>query len=388
MTAGVIAPGDRAVDREISDIAATFRFLLDVTPLSLPDVQQRFIEDHRPPAFDYRPLEDDLDVTVTRLDAVPVDDVQDPTLASLLLAKRRELRLQMEMLACRGSKEFMSLSVELYGAVSPGLLREAEEILAVVPPPRPDRGPRLGCDEVVVAARAELDRYREMAPELDAHVEVRDGTSGVMVANGDLLVAPDISVPASRIEALLHHEVGTHIVTHANGHAQPLHLLAVGLADHDETQEGLAVLAEYLVGGLTTRRLRQLAGRVVAVHHMLVGASFTDVHEALTDADIGPRAAFTITMRVFRAGGLTKDAVYLRGLQEVVEHVAMGKSLEPLLLGKMPLSAIPLVEDLKSRGALVEPLLRPRYLDEPDVQHRLGTLDQVGSLATLAQGDQ
>ena len=92
------------------------------------------------------------------------------------------------------------------------------------------------------------------------------GSTGVMVSNGDLLVAPTARVSAARAEALLHHEVGTHVVTFVNGSHQPLRILASGLAGHEETQEGLAVLAEYLVGGLTAGRLRQLAARVVAVH--------------------------------------------------------------------------------------------------------------------------
>ena len=87
--------------------------------------------------------------------------------------------------------------------------------------------------------------------------------------------------PSVAIEALLHHEVGTHVVTHVNGAHQPLHILASGLAGHDETQEGLAVLAEHLVGGLTAGRLRQLAARVVAVHQMVERASFEDVHAEL-----------------------------------------------------------------------------------------------------------
>ena len=66
-----------------------------------------------------------------------------------------------------------------------------------------------------------------------------------MVSNGDvLLIGPEPGCRPARAEALLHHEVGTHVVTHVNGAHQPLQVLAVGLAGHDETQEGLAVLAE------------------------------------------------------------------------------------------------------------------------------------------------
>ncbi len=110
-----------------------------------------------------------------------------------------------------------------------------------------------------------------------------------MVSNGDVLIAPTCRVAVSRIEALLHHEVGTHVVTHVNGAHQPLHVLASGLAGHDETQEGLAVLAEHLVGGLTPARLRQLAARVVAVHLMVDGVPFEDVHATLVSDGIPHR---------------------------------------------------------------------------------------------------
>ena len=82
-------------------------------------------------------------------------------------------------------------------------------------------------------------------------VEVRDDSTGVMVSNGNLLIAPTAVVPSYQVQPLLHHEIGTHIVTHVNGSCQPLRLLGAGLAGYDETQEGLAVLAEHLAGGLT-----------------------------------------------------------------------------------------------------------------------------------------
>jgi hypothetical protein len=143
------------------------------------------------------------------------------------------------------------------------------------------------------------------------------------------------------------------------------------------------VLAEYLVGGLTAGRLRQLAARVVAVHQMIQGAEFPAVHRGLVDARVPAEQAFTITMRVFRSGGLTKDAVYLRGLHELVNHLGAGQPLDTLWLGKMPLAAVPLVEDLHRRGVLGDPLLIPRYLDHPGAGARLADIRHVDSLASL-----
>ena len=48
---------------------------------------------------------------------------------------------------------------------------------------------------------------------------------------------------------------------------------------------------------------------------MIGGASFAEVHEALVADDSPAASAWTTVMRVYRSGGLTKDAVYLRGLR-------------------------------------------------------------------------
>jgi uncharacterized protein (TIGR02421 family) len=377
--------GDLAVDRELADVALGYRFLLDVTPVDLVEARRRFFNQGRAPEFSYRPLEDDVAVVGERLAKVATHDVQDRTLSHLVKSKHREVALQLEMLRCRGSSDFLPLSMELYGAVSPSLLATAEQLLDEIVVPPPDGDGWLDAVAFAERAGAELDRYRQVCPDIAVRVAVRDDGTGVMFANGELMIASTARVPASRVDALVQHEIGTHVVTYVNGSRQPLRLLAAGLAGHDETQEGLAVLAEYLVGGLTPSRLRQLAARVVAVHQMVEGASFPDVHRSLVGAGVPRVPAFTIAVRVFRSGGLTKDAVYLRGLMDLVAHLRAGGDLDVLWLGKMALADAPLVEELRSRGILLEPALRPRYLDDPAAQARLGQAGTVASLVDLME---
>jgi uncharacterized protein (TIGR02421 family) len=378
-----LSAADLAVDRELADIALGYRFLLDVTPVNLVDARHRFLDRGTPPEFRYRPLEDDVDVVASRLAKVDIHAVEDPTLSHVLLAKHREVGLQIEMLRCRGSTDFLPLSTELYGAVSPILLAAAEQLLDEIRVPTNDEGPSVDAATFARLADAEVDRYRQALPQLDVKIEVRDDGTGIMVINGDLLIASSATVPASRVNALLQHEVGTHVVTFVNGTHQPLHLLAAGLAGYEETQEGLAVLAEHLVGGLSAARLRQVAARTVAVHQMVEGASFADVHRALTGHGVRRVSAFTIAARVFRSGGLTKDAIYLRGLIDLMSHLSAGGNLEVLCLGKMGLADAPLVEQLMTRGLLDEPVLRPRYLDDPAAQARLRQAGAVASLVDL-----
>jgi uncharacterized protein (TIGR02421 family) len=206
-----------------------------------------------------------------------------------------------------------------------------------------------------------------------------------MVSDGVLLIAPSTRIARHRAAALLHHEIGTHVVTYINGCHQPLRLLAGGLAGYEETQEGLALLAEYLSGGLTAFRLRQIAARVVSVHRMVQGQRFREVHDELVTLGFSRDTAFTIVMRVFRSGGLTKDLVYLRGLTELFGHLNAGHGLDVLWLGKMPLSAAPLIEELWERGVVLDPLLRPRYLDDPASEQRLAELRAADSLLGLIE---
>ena len=266
------------------------------------------------------------------------------------------------------------LSVQLYGTVSPALLGEAEVLLAQVDAPPSEPGPRLDAAAFARRAEAELDHYRARRPRSSTvGVEIRDDSSGVMVVNGNVLIAPTATVPAARVDALLQHEIGTHVVTHVNGSHQPLRLLGAGLAGYDETQEGLAVFAEYLVGGLTrataasarrTRRRRPPDDRRGCVPR---GARTTSSRAGWRRVE-----AFTITIRVFRSGGLTKDAVYLRGLRDV-HRLSSAPVAVSTCCGsarcRSPTS--PTSRILRDRGVLEPPLLVPRYLAEPDAQERL-----------------
>jgi uncharacterized protein (TIGR02421 family) len=219
------------------------------------------------------------------------------------------------------------------------------------------------------------------------NVHVREDISELMVSFGHLLIPEAAAIRADRVEALLHHEVGTHVVTYQNGARQPLKLLTIGLPGYDETQEGLAVLAEYLVGGLDPRRLRVLAARVVAIDQMLHGADFLEIFESLrSDHAIPARTAWSITIRVVVAGGSVKDAIYLRGVTRLLDLLAEGVNVDVLLVGKLAVDHIPLIQDLLDRKVLVEPWVRPRWLDVPGAQERLDGIRAGMSVTDLYEG--
>lgn len=382
-----LSPGDVAVDHALAQLTTSFRFILAVTPVNAADECDAFVAgDRREPAFAYRDLEVDPEVVLAELDRIGVDDVDDPTLGHLVRDKHRELTLQAHMLGSRDSTDFRDLSVELFGTAPPDLVAVAESLLREVPVP-PSGGDRLDAHAFLELARAEIDAYTSIAPDARMHADVRDDVQGVVVSSDTLLIAADTAVERERARALIHHEIGTHLVTRVNGEAQPLRLLGAGLAGYDETQEGLAVLAEIACGGFTAGRLRQLASRVVAVHELLGGSTFEQSVERLVADGVSVSSAFTTTMRVYRGGGLTKDVVYLRGLIELLRHLAGGGELSHFWRGKFALADLPLVADLAQRGLLAPPLLTPRYLGLPDASSRLAqAAEHADDLPALLRG--
>lgn len=381
-----LSPDDLAVDHALAQLSSSMQFLLDLTPTNAPAMQADFLSGQAlQPEFTYRALSIDPAVAASQLQAVAIEAVSDPTLAQLLRAKAREMDLQIQMLAARGSRDFLPLSIELYGAVNPALRDTAERLLRTVP--RPAGGATvIGASQLLGLAESELDRYRAADPGVRMHAEVRPDVAGVLVAGDTLIIGSAAKVQARRVRALLEHEIGTHLVTQVNGAAQPVKLLAVGLAGYEETQEGLAVLAEIAVAGFTRSRLRQLAARVTTVAGLTAGMGFADSFEALLDAGMSETAAFQTTMRAYRGGGLTKDAIYLRGLLDLVAHMEAGGSVDHLWLGKMSLRDLPLVSDLADRGVLKQPRLTPHYLEDPAARERLAAAGATEDLSELIEG--
>ncbi len=370
-----------ASDRLLAEVAKAFDFLLLVTPINAEQAWREFVahDFEKPPRFFYRPLPVDPDLLKRKLFQVPLENIEDPTLAHLLRSKQHELDGQITMLRERGTRRFLLMGMQVYGEVEKSLLDLALQILATLPPKGASRETESDAagvvDAVTFAARArrEIEAYRRLDPEFQATVEITDEIpSGLMVARKRLLVAANFHTTPERVEPLVHHEVGTHLLTGHNGRSQPFRQLESGLAGYEPLQEGLAVFAEYLVGGLTRARMRVLAARVVAGHAMTQGATFIETFRKLTEEHgFSGHSAFTIAMRIFRAGGLMKDVLYLKGLDQLLAYLRRHQELDHLYVGKIALEDVPYMRELRRREIVHPPAIEPRFLKIPEARRRL-----------------
>jgi uncharacterized protein (TIGR02421 family) len=377
------------IDASLAEIERSVNLLLNVTPVNAAEAWADFerSEFGTAPTLRLRPLEFEPDLVRRELYELEIEDVTDPALHTLFRTKRDEIARQITALEDRDTTRFVYGSLQLYGGIAEPLMSAAQELLEAIPAQTPStRSVTAGA--FAEAARAEFDRYRAVYPDFPTHLEVRDDVSELMVSFGRLLIPESATIRADRVEPLLHHEVGTHVVTYQNGARQPLRLLTIGLPGYDETQEGLAVLAEYLTGGLDPRRLRVLAARVVAIAEMLDGAEFLEIFESLrTEHQIPRRTAWSIAIRAVVGGGSVKDAIYLRGIARILQALAEGITLDVLFVGKLALDHIPLIQDLLDRDVLNPPWVRPRWLDVPGAQERLARLREGASVRDLYEGE-
>ena len=105
---------------------------------------------------------------------------------------------------------------------------------------------------------------------------------------------------------------------------------------------------------------------------MIDGATFVDTYRELEGLyGFDRRTAFTVAMRIYRGGGLTKDAVYLRGLCQMLKYLGNDGEFGPLLVGKIASHHISIVRELQWRKVLRDPPLTPRYLESSEAQTRL-----------------
>jgi uncharacterized protein (TIGR02421 family) len=300
----------------------------------------------------------------------------------------RAIEATARMLGAAGTPAFHEYSRELYGV-----------------PTRPlrfDPTTPLELAEQVHRAIAELTSARMLPPaqrdrtgeqvaaELEAGVRLHFGDAAPKVELVEELSANALAT-ATRIKVrrgamftrrdaaqLLNHEAFIHVATALNGQAQTdLPILAIGHPGTTRTQEGLAVFSEFVSGTLDLDRLRRLADRVVAVQLVCDGASFIDLYRWFLERSSSREQAFECARRIFRGAPLeggapfTKDCGYLSGLLGVLMFVraafAANRSdtLGLLFAGKLDLSAIPALANLRRRGLCRRARFLPPWAAEP-----------------------
>lgn len=354
------------LDKRLHALTKNFELLNFVNPINIHKEKKRFFKKdfNYNPEFRYRPLTLDPHEFKSKMYALKVSDIEDIHIRQIYMDIINAYGVKADMLTSLGTEKFLYNSLSYFGEPSAKDIDNAYFLLYCEELPQFKNEVRLEFEEVKERFEAEGKAYG-----FDYKVEcVANIPSEAMVINSKktVLLRKGVRFYPHRLEAILNHEIGVHMVTTMNALNQPLKFLSSGLPRNTYTQEGLALMAEYLGGGLSVTRMKELGLRVIAVSYLTKGYDFKTTFQKLheknyTDDD----HLFNIVTRVYRGGGFTKDYLYLRGFRRISEMMAQGIDLSNLFLGKTSHQYRLVLNELVDRGMLNPPQYLCRAFEKP-----------------------
>lgn len=348
-----ITPEVIKLDKKLYALCKDIETLNFINPVNIAAEKKKFFSRKATvaPEFQYKQLNISPYLFREQLYKLPIEDIDDAGIQQLYRHVVDNLATKIDMLTTIGTDEFLYNSLKYYGQPSrrdianAKFLLHAPDILSELNPTRID-------------ADGAVEYFKQQAADWQMECKIETSTKIVakaMVNNSkkQLLINKSATFSDVELRAFAHHELGIHMFTTLSARAQPLKVFSLGLVGNTHTQEGLAIFSEYCSGNLTLNRLKSLALRVIAVHLMLEQNNFLKTYQTLVnDYDLGQEQAFTITTRVYRGGGFTKDHLYLRGFIDIVTMAENNEPIEDLLVGKTGLLDLPVISEMLARGML------------------------------------
>ncbi len=349
-----INPLFTSIDQQLNALVSNIKILEAVKPLNYLQEKERFFANQfsSEPAFVYRQHDIDPFALKRGLFNLPLEKIQDEDLYQLYLAVIDSYVDKIDQYKSIGSSEFLYDSLRYYGEPSEKDIHNAQFILHLPELPEEDNTALLDAVGVkdILHKMGSTENYNWV-------MELDDNMVGTALVSGTRVrINSRAKLTQTDAMALAHHELGVHLVTSLNGNKQPLRILSLGCPVNTTTQEGLAILSEYLSGNLTMRRLKTLALRVIAVKSMIEDKNFRTTFLLLKETyRIDDEQAYVITARAYRGGGYTKDYLYLKGFRLILNAYEHEPNFNYLLSGKTSLEFLPLITRLIEKELLVAP---------------------------------
>ena len=343
------------VDRKLYELLHDIDILSVVTPTNYQEQKTFFFDNHYSvaPQFVYRRENIDAFLIKRELFNLPVDKIENDDLRSLYIDVIDSYVDKIDQFDSIGSHKFLYDSLRYYGEPTEKDIRNAQFILHIPEGFEDENQTILNATDI-----AKLFKRFSRKHQYDYHLSIDDKLiANALVFGSNVKINQAALISSKDAMALAHHELGVHLLTSLNAQAQPLKVFQLGCPVNTKTQEGLAILSEYLAGCLTINRLKVLALRVVAVASLIKDKNFRHTFLLLKEQyQIDDEQAFKITSRVYRGGGFTKDYLYLQGFHEILNAYENSQDFNNLLIGKTSYSYLPIITKLINTGILYPPL--------------------------------
>ena len=357
------------IDDDLFKAVSGLNMLETITPINYKLEKQAFFDSNFSvnPNFLYSKKKINYFKRKRALFNLPIDKLKDEDLFTLYNDVIESYIDRLDQHKSVGTPEFLYDSLRYFGEPTEKDLRNAQFILHLPDDIEEDNEDKLLNSEKLsafLAGFAKQNKYKCKIETSDSMI------ANALVSGTTVKINEAAKVTETEAHALAHHELGVHLVTTLNARKQPFRILSLGCPVNATTQEGIAILCEYLSGNLTLSRLKVLALRVIAVNSMINEKDFRSTFLLLKEQyKVKDDLAFTITARAYRGGGYTKDYLYLQGFHQMLNAYETDENFNNLLCGKTSYEYLPLITRLIDKEYLIAPkYISPAIAQPQEVQ--------------------
>ncbi|MDT8402444.1 MAG: flavohemoglobin expression-modulating QEGLA motif protein [Bacteroidales bacterium] len=354
------------VDKRLFSVARAFEILNYVNPVNIEQARKDFFKSKykRNPSFKYKQLSINPFEFKRELYNIPVEDIHDISIRKLYQDVIDSYADKVDIIASIGTGRFLYNSLRYFGEPGVDDIDNAHYLMHCSTSADKPEILNLDAGEVARYFKTEIARYG-----FDCRIEItRNIIAKVLILNTrkTIRIRKDAMFSGKSLHALSEHEVGVHMLTTINARLHPLNVFRLGTPLNTHTQEGLAILSEYLSGNMSIKRLQVLALRVLVIDMMLRGYDFSRSFHAIMDTgELTETQAFYITARIFRGGGFTKDYLYLNGFRDVLKYYGKNHDFINLLVGKTSIQYQNLINEMIDRKLISAPHFKTRSFIKP-----------------------
>jgi len=336
----------KTADKIFHEASQVLKFKL-LNPTNASSVTRQVLSGKvKNPVFKY--ADPHFDLLKMRREVASLNFEDKEIIETVMHEKQMDLIHKIDLLSLVGCFDFTQVSKKAYPLPDRRLVTKAYDIVQ-------EKTPKVKQKKIYVPDKKMRLLFKKNFDEFGFKYKIKRAdlvnSAAVSGPHKEIILKKNQRYTRTFLNRLIVHEVGTHLFRYENARSHSLKIFGHGVANYITTEEGLAAYNEMRFGLLPQSRLKNYAGRIIAVHVAQTSSFERTFRELKRYFPI--KEALKLTMRVKRGlshtqveGGFTKDAVYLKGYYEVTNYMKRGGTLEDLYVGKISLKETPYVKKL------------------------------------------
>ncbi len=342
------------IDKKIFEIDNQIKLLNHLRPINLTEERERFLKNPiASPKFIYRNPSIDFSQIRKELNKIPRE--VDHPLLHIYLKKINEIELKINLLESINSVDFGYFSEALYGKSDRHIYKEAMDYISNHRITE-DRSENIELKSVIKT----LEHFLKEKKLSHWKIKIIDDSPTSIQVNKEncILISKNAKFTKNRLQAVITHEIETHIYRLENARMQKYRIFERGTSDYLATEEGLAIYNQQQLNLSLGIKEIQFAISAIAIYfgkkmtfcelfHYLKNTYHLDDERSFRTCVKVKRGLIDTTIKT----AFTKDLVYFQGLKDIKTFLSNNHSIKQLYVGKISIKDIDTLDNIDLKEA-------------------------------------